>query len=243
MSFRQVVQTSLGRPENLELKTVASLPEPGPGQVRAHVLATSAAFADVKIRMRLNPGVREKLPFVLGHDLLGLIDATGPRVEGWSLGDRVADRTTIGAYSEYVGLPADRLTRVPDGITDEDGLVMFLPVVTPYQMLHRVAKAKAGQSLLFHGEGGTVGHIDSALGLAPREAVYTFAVSPQNFFELPDQDGTVTVGRWADLFLLDANPRDSLENLLHPRTVIIGGQVLDGSAVAKIQANLIADGR
>jgi NADPH:quinone reductase-like Zn-dependent oxidoreductase len=157
VSYRQVVLTSLGGPENLVLKTVETLPEPGPGEVRLRVLVTSAAFTDVMIRKGMYPDVKEKPPIVLGYDLVGLIDALGPGVEGWSVGDRVADLTTIGAYSEYVCLTADRLTRVPDGVADEDALAMILSAVTPYQMLHRVAKAKAGQSLLIHGAGGAVG--------------------------------------------------------------------------------------
>jgi NADPH:quinone reductase-like Zn-dependent oxidoreductase len=83
---------------------------------------------------------------VPAHDLVGRIDALGPDVEGWSVGDRVADLTTIGAYSEYVCLPAARLTRVPDGVADADALAMILSAVTPYQMLHRVAKAQAARA-------------------------------------------------------------------------------------------------
>lgn len=157
MSYAQVILTSFGGPENLVLKTVETLPEPDPGEVRVRVQVTSAAFTDVMIRKGMYPDVKEKPPFVLGYDLVGLVDALGPGVEGWSVGDRVADLTTIGAYSEYVCLPADRLTRVPDGVADEDALAMILSAVTPYQMLHRVAKARAGQSLLIHGAGGAVG--------------------------------------------------------------------------------------
>ena len=50
MSFTQVVLTSFGGPETLELRTVDALPEPGPGEVRVRVLVTSAAFTDVMIR-------------------------------------------------------------------------------------------------------------------------------------------------------------------------------------------------
>jgi NADPH:quinone reductase-like Zn-dependent oxidoreductase len=157
MSYVQVVLTSFGGPEKLEVKTVDTLPEPGPGEVRLRVLVTSAAFTDVMIRKGLYPDVKEKPPFVPGYDLVGLVDAIGSDVEGWSVGERVADLTTIGAYSEYICLPAERLTRVPDGVTDEDALAMILSAVTPYQMLHRVAKAREGQSLLIHGAGGAVG--------------------------------------------------------------------------------------
>lgn len=157
MSFLQVVLTRFGGPEHLELRTEEILPEPAPGGIRVRVLVTSAAFTDVMIRKGLYPDVKEKPPFVPGYDLVGVVDALGPGVDGWAVGEHVADLTTIGAYSEYVCLPADRLTRVPDGVADEDALAMVLSAVTPYQMLHRVAKARAGQSLLIHGAGGAVG--------------------------------------------------------------------------------------
>lgn len=157
MSFQQVILTGFGDPERLELRIVKDVPEPGPEEVRVRVLVTSAAFTDVMIRKGMYPDVQEKPPFVPGYDLVGVINALGSNVEGWSVGERVADLTTIGAYSEYICLPAERLTRVPEGVADEDALAMILSAVTPYQMLHRVAKAQAGQSLLIHGAGGAVG--------------------------------------------------------------------------------------
>lgn len=157
MPFSRVVLTAFGGPDRLELQTVTALPRPRPGEVRLRVLVTSAAFTDVMIRKGLYPDVRVKPPFVPGYDMVGIVDALGAGVTGWSVGERVADLTTIGAYSEYLCLPADRLTRVPEGVADEDALAMILSAVTPWQMLHRVARVKAGQSLLIHGAGGAVG--------------------------------------------------------------------------------------
>lgn len=157
MSFNQVVLKSFGGPEELELRTVEDLPEPKPGEVRVRVLVTSAAFTDVMIRKGMYPDVEDKPPFVPGYDLVGVVDALGHGVDGFVPGDRVADLTTIGAYSEYVCLPAEQLTRVPEGVRDEDALAMILSAVTPFQMLHRVARAKTGQSILIHGAGGAVG--------------------------------------------------------------------------------------
>ncbi len=157
MAYKQVVLTEFGGPEALEVVTRSDLPEPGPGEVRVRVLVTSAAFTDVMIRKGMYPDVRETPPFVPGYDLVGVVDAVGGSADGLAVGDRVADLTTIGAYSEYVCLPAERLTPVPDGVADEDALAMILSAVTPYQMLHRVARLDAGQSLLIHGAGGAVG--------------------------------------------------------------------------------------
>ncbi|SHH30345.1 medium chain dehydrogenase/reductase family protein [Marivita hallyeonensis] len=157
MTFSQVVLHGFGGPEELSIRTLDALPEPGDGEVRVRVLVTSAAFTDVMIRKGMYPDVKEKPPFVPGYDLVGVVDKLGAGVSGFQTGDRVADLTTIGAYSEYICLPSDRLTRVPEHVSDEDALAMVLSAVTPYQMLHRVARVSAGQSILIHGAGGAVG--------------------------------------------------------------------------------------
>jgi cytosine/adenosine deaminase-related metal-dependent hydrolase len=82
-----------------------------------------------------------------------------------------------------------------------------------------------------------------AIGLTPREALYTATVAPPRFFDLPDQDGTIAPGRRADLVLLDANPLEGLATLRRPRTVIIGGHVLDRAALDGLEAGLLDRGR
>ena len=157
MAWRKIVLTEFGGPERLELRTQDALPDPAGAEVRIRVLVTSAAFTDVMIRKGKYPDVKETPPFTPGYDLVGVVDATGPEATRFGPGDRVAELTTIGAYAEYVCLPEDRLTPVPEDVSDVDALGMILSAVTPYQMLHRVAKAQAGQSLLIHGAGGAVG--------------------------------------------------------------------------------------
>ena len=223
MSYAQVVLTSFGGPENLTLKTVDTLPEPGPGEVRVCVLVTSAAFTDVMIRKGLYPDVRQKPPFVLGYDLVGVVDALGPGVGGWSVGDRVADLTTIGAYSEYICLPADHLTRVPDGVADEDALAMILSAVTPYQMLHRVAKAQAGQSLLIHGAGGAVG--SAMLQLARDAGISAFATDVAAKHDLIRGFGAVPIDADAEDEALREAVGDGVDFVFDP----LGGESLSRS--------------
>jgi NADPH:quinone reductase-like Zn-dependent oxidoreductase len=157
MSWTRVRLKAFGGPEQLVLETLAELPEPGPGEVRLRVLVTSAAFTDVMIRKGMYPDVREKPPFTPGYDMVGLVDAEGPGATRFRPGARLADMTTLGACAEYLCLPEERLTPVPEGVSDVDALAMILSAVTPYQMLHRVAKLREGQSLLIHGAGGAVG--------------------------------------------------------------------------------------
>ncbi|MFC6689199.1 medium chain dehydrogenase/reductase family protein [Jhaorihella thermophila] len=227
MPYLQVVLTDFGGPERLELRTVEDVPKPGPGEVRVRVLVTSAAFTDVMIRKGMYPDVKEKPPFVPGYDLVGVIEALGSSVEGWSLGERVADLTTIGAYSEYICLPAERLTRVPDGVADADALAMILSAVTPYQMLHRVAKARAGQSLLIHGAGGAVGsamlQLARDVGIAAygtdvaakHDLIRSFGATPIDA-EADDKEAAIrdAVGDGVD-FVFDPLGGESLSRSLH----------------------------
>lgn len=157
MPWTRVRLNAFGGPEELELDTVTDLPEPGQGDVRVRVLVTSAAFTDVMIRKGMYPDVKDRPPFTPGYDMVGVVDASGPGATRFRPGERVADLTTIGAYAEYICLPEDRLTPVPEGVSDVDALGMILSALTPFQMLHRVAKMQARQSLLIHGAGGAVG--------------------------------------------------------------------------------------
>ena len=159
MGWKRIVVTAFGGPESLREEVVEALPEPGAGEVRVRVLVTSAAFTDVMIRKGLYPDVKEKPPFALGYDMVGVVDATGPGATRFRPGDRVADLTTTGAYGEYLCRPEAGLTAVPPGLADVDALGLILSGVTPYQMLHRVARMQAGESLLAHGAGGAVGTI------------------------------------------------------------------------------------
>ncbi|KNG91853.1 amidohydrolase family protein [Pseudaestuariivita atlantica] len=81
-----------------------------------------------------------------------------------------------------------------------------------------------------------------AAGLTPREALFTAVVAPPRFFGLQDQDGTISVGRRADLVLLDANPLENLAVLRRPQAVIAGGALLDRETLDKIEADLLEAG-
>lgn len=82
-----------------------------------------------------------------------------------------------------------------------------------------------------------------AIGLSPREALYTATVAPPRFFGLADQDGTIAPERRADLVLLDANPLQDLSTLRQPQIVIVGGRVLDRAALNGLESTLLERGR
>jgi len=172
MSYKKIIITKFGDPEVMQLVEESSLPEPKSGEVRVKVSKTSANFTDIMIRKGKYPDVKDKPPFSLGYDMIGVVDKLGKDVEEFQVGDRVADMTVIGAYSEYICLPAEKLTKLPDSIDESEAVTLLLSYMTAYQMLHRIAKITEGKSILIHGAGGAVGIAILQLGKLLNLKVY-----------------------------------------------------------------------
>jgi NADPH:quinone reductase-like Zn-dependent oxidoreductase len=125
MSYKRVIIKEFGGPEVLKVVEESTLPEPKFGEVRKKVLLTSAAFTDTIIRRGQYPDVKEKPPFSPGYDLIGLVDKLGESASKFKIGQKVADLTIIGAYTEYICLPESRLTLVPDELDPIEGVSLM----------------------------------------------------------------------------------------------------------------------
>lgn len=176
-SFRQVLISEPGDVDVLQLVDTSPLPEPGPGEVRVRVIAASASFTDIIVRKGLYDGIDAELPYPPGYDLVGVVDKVGPGVSGIATGQRVADMTIWGAYTEYAIRPAENLVPVPDNLPADEAVVMVLAYVTAYQMLFRVADVRPGQSVLIHGASGAVGTALAQLGRVAGLTMYGTASS------------------------------------------------------------------
>lgn len=139
---------------------------------RVKVLVAGAAFTDIMIREGKYPEVKQKPPFTIGYDMVGVVDKIGEKVERFKPGQMVADLMVIGACSEYVCVPEDQLTLVPDGLDPGEAVSVVLPYVTAYQMLNRIAKVKPGERILVHGAGGAVGTAIAQLSVLNDLKVY-----------------------------------------------------------------------
>ncbi|MDK2977463.1 MAG: NADPH:quinone reductase [Bacteroidales bacterium] len=157
MSYKRIIITDFGEPEVMQLIEEKTLPEPKLGEVRIKVLKTSANFTDVMIRKGKYPDVKDKPPFTPGYDMVGFVDKLGEGSTEFQVGDKVADMTVIGAYSEYICLSEKKLTLVPDNIDSSEAVTLILSYMTAYQMLHRIAKISEGKTILIHGAAGAVG--------------------------------------------------------------------------------------
>jgi NADPH:quinone reductase len=144
-----------GGPEKLQWEEV-QVPDPGPGQVRVRNTAIGLNYVDTYQRSGLYP---MQLPFTLGSEGAGVVDAVGPRVKEWKVGDRVAYAGPIGAYAEMVLRPADRLVKIPAGVDDKTAAAMMLKGMTTQYLIRRTYRVKKGDTILMHAAAGGVGLI------------------------------------------------------------------------------------
>ncbi|MCI3950588.1 MAG: Alcohol dehydrogenase, zinc-binding domain protein [Burkholderiales bacterium] len=144
-----------GGPDKLQWEEV-QVGDPGPGQVRVRNTAVGLNFIDTYHRSGLYP---LQLPLTLGSEGAGVIEAVGPKVKEFRVGDRVAYANPIGAYAEMVLRPADRLVKIPAGIDDKVAAGIMLKGMTSWYLCRRTYKVKAGETILVHAAAGGVGQI------------------------------------------------------------------------------------
>ncbi len=132
------------------------LPEPGPGQVRVRIKAASLNFPDLLMtegKYQFKPD----LPFTLGMECAGLIDAVGAGVTQWSIGDEVVGGNKTGCFSETVVLPAAALNAKPAAFDFAESAAYPAAYLTAYVALVRRGLLLKGETLLVHGASGGVG--------------------------------------------------------------------------------------
>ena len=128
-------------------------PEPGEAQVRHTAIGLN--YIDVYDRTGLYPG---ELPSGLGREAAGVITGLGRKVRGFKVGDRVAyAHSKPGAYTEVRNVPAERLVKVPRGISDEQAAALMLKGLTAHYLLRRTYRVARGDAILVHAAAGGVG--------------------------------------------------------------------------------------
>jgi len=144
-----------GGPEQMLWEEV-SVGEPGPGEVRVRNTAIGLNFIDTYHRSGLYP---MPLPLVLGSEGAGVVEAVGPKVKEFKVGDRVAYAQPIGAYAEVLIRPVARLVKIPAGIKDETAAAMMLKGMTAWYLCRRTYRVKKGDTIVVHAAAGGVGQI------------------------------------------------------------------------------------
>ena len=144
-----------GGPEQMRWEEVA-VGAPGPGAVLVRNAAVGLNFIDTYHRSGLYP---MPLPCTLGMEGAGIVEAVGPKVKDFKIGDRVAYAQPLGAYAEVLLRPAERLVKIPAGIDDRVAAAMMLKGMTAWYLARRTYRVKAGDTILVHAAAGGVGQI------------------------------------------------------------------------------------
>ena len=144
-----------GGPEVLQLDEVP-VGDPGAGQVRVRHTAIGVNFVDTYQRSGLYP---MQVPAVAGNEAAGVVDAVGSGVTDLKVGDRVAYTGLPGSYCEARVVPADRMVKLPEGISDEQAASMMLKGLTVHYLIHSTYPVKKGETVLWHAAAGGVGLI------------------------------------------------------------------------------------
>ncbi|SDQ70157.1 medium chain dehydrogenase/reductase family protein [Quadrisphaera sp. DSM 44207] len=151
----EVVLPGVVEPDGLLVRH-RRLPAPAPGRAVVAVEATGVSFAEQQMR-RGKYYDQPAFPFVPGYDLVGAVADVGPGVDAGLLGQRVAALTKTGGWASHVVLDAADLVPVPDGVAPAEAATLVVNGLTAWQMLHRSARVRPGQTVLVHGANGGVG--------------------------------------------------------------------------------------
>jgi NADPH2:quinone reductase len=217
----------LGGPEVL---SYVERPQPLPcdGEVLIKAEAIGVNFIDTYFRSGAYP---HELPFVLGAEVAGTVEAVGDGVTALRVGDRVATADAVGAYAEYSVAPADLVTVLPDGVTADVAAATVLKGMTAHLLIKSVFPVQQGDTVLLHAGAGGVGLILTQWATSLGARVITTASTPAKA-ELSRRAGAVEVLDYPD------NPQQfgaKIRELAHGNGV---AAVYDGVGKSTFDASL-----
>ena len=143
-----------GGPEELKVEDEV-VGAPGAGEARIRQTAIGLNFVD--IYHRIGQFGADPMPFVLGVQGVGVVEALGEGASGIAVGDRVAYAGAMGAYREVRLMPADRLIRLPADIDDGVAAAGLLRGLTAQYLVRRLYRIQPGDAVLVHAAAGGVG--------------------------------------------------------------------------------------
>jgi NADPH:quinone reductase-like Zn-dependent oxidoreductase len=162
-----------GGPEVLMYEDVP-MPQPDLGEIRIKVIGAGVNPVDWKIRKGL---IKLSLPMTMGFDVSGIVDAIGPKVDRFHLGDQIFAKASPahGGYAEYTLVNDSEAALKPRSIGFIEAAAIPTAGLTAWQMLFDIAGLKSDQTVLIHGAAGGVGNF--ALQFAKWKGAYTIGTA------------------------------------------------------------------
>lgn len=142
-----------GGAEALELVDIP-VPQAKPNEAVVKVAASGVNFIDVYHREGRYPVA---LPFVIGQEGAGVVSVVGAEVKSIKAGDRVAWTSIMGSYAEYIAVPADRLVKIPQGVSEREAAAAMLQGMTAHYLAYTTFPLKRGDTALVQAAAGGVG--------------------------------------------------------------------------------------
>src|SRR5215471_18259554 len=143
----------VGGPEVMELREMLA-PEPKANEAAVKIIASGVNFIDVYYR---EGRYKAATPFIPGQEAAGDVVAVGPGVTSVRVGDRVAYTMVLGSYAEYTTVSADRLVKIPEGVTYQQAAATMLQGMTAHYLSQSTYPLKKGETALVHAAAGGVG--------------------------------------------------------------------------------------
>lgn len=155
-------------------------PEAGPGEVLVRVHASGVNPIDYRIREGVAAYAMPQLPAILGTDMAGVVEAVGPGVTQFAVGDEVYGMTggvrgTQGSLAEYQAVDVDLIAKKPTNLTLRQAAALPLVFLTAWEGLVDAAKVGPGMTVLVQGGAGGVGHV--AIQIARAKGATVFATA------------------------------------------------------------------
>src|SRR6266853_644246 len=145
-----------GPPEVLRFEDIV-VGEPGDDEALIRNTIIGLNFVDIYYRRGTLPV--PAFPAIIGDEASGVVEAVGRNVTLVKVGDRVAYADALGAYTTVRLYPEDRLTLIPDGVTDDQAASSLLKGLTARYLLKETVQLHEGDTVLYHAAGGGVGQI------------------------------------------------------------------------------------
>jgi len=142
-----------GGPEVMQLVDLP-VPQPKANEAVVKIQAIGVNFIDIYNR---EGRYKQALPFVLGQEAAGTVSAVGGDVRNVSVGDPVAYTLVLGSYAEYAAVPAEKLVKIPEGVSDQAAAAAILQGMTAHYLVNDTFPLKKGQTALVHAAAGGVG--------------------------------------------------------------------------------------
>jgi NADPH2:quinone reductase len=224
-----VVETANGSFRQAEVPT----PVPAEGQVLVRIAASGVNPLDTKIRAGEAAHAKQPLPAILGLDMAGTVEAVGPGITSFRVGDEVFGMVggvggIQGTLAEFVAADASLLAHKPKNITMQQAAALPLVTITAWEGLVDRAKVQKGQTVLVHAGAGGVGYAAVQIALAHGAKVY--ATVSEDKRALVENLGAVAIDRYAAVEAYVADHTGGLGFDVVYDT--LGGVVLDASFLA-----------